>query len=280
MFLKEDKIMKKILAGVLAAASVLSVGVTASAAANEKNVTKTGELTYDVSATAPKVVLNLVMPAKMTAALNPYGADIKLDAATTPTTTNGSIGSLAYEVVNKSEDYGVFIDATAITTITTTDPKKADKSNAWDVVPTFIAKDTGVKNANMMLVGSDTVANLKAIADLGAEDSAFTANDLKSKAATNATTQGALVLDSTVVADKTAGVVAGQTKQSKVLYVPASASGTDGKAVLGFVGKLAETKPATTGSTPAPEVPVVWNEDDAINVNLVLKVNVGPKSIT
>lgn len=268
--------MKKIIAGVLAAASVLSVSATAFAV-DDKTVTKTGEVTYDVSATAPKVVLNLVMPAKMTAALNPYGADIKLDAETTPTTTTGSIASLAYEVINKSEDYGVFIDATAITTITTTDPKKEDKSNAWDVVPDFIAKDTGVKNANMMLVGSDTAANLKTIADNGAEDSAFSATSLKSAAATNATTQGALVLDSTVKADKTAGVVAGQTSQSKVLYVPASASGTDGKAVMGFVGKLAETKPAAGQN---PEVPVVWNEDDAINVNLVLKVNVGPKSIT
>lgn len=265
MFLKEDTIMKKILAGVLAAASMLSVSATAFAASTDKNVTKAGELTYDVAVTAPKIVLNLVMPAKMSAALNPYGADIKLepnDSSSTNTTKLG-IASAAYKVSNKSTDYGVYIDATAITTITTTDKPNADKTPAWGVVTTAITANSGVKNANMALMGFANVGAMKS-----------TTAPAAANAKATATAQGALVLDSTVAADKTAGVAAGQTSAKQFMYLKAATDAdTPTDAYMGFLGVLGSSK--TDGSAD-----VEWKEDDAINVNLVLKISAGPKTLT
>ena len=253
--------MKKILAGVLAVATMLTMSLSASAASNDKAVTKPGELTYDVAVTAPKVVLNLVMPAKMTAALNPYGAEITVvpgAAANDPATNKSTkgIASLAYKVTNKSTDYGVYLDATAITTITTTDKPNADKTPAWSVSGTTVT--AGTKGACMSLLALDTVA-----------DDAVAA---ASKAATSSA-QGALLLDSTVAADKANGIVAGQTKQAKMAFVKAATTGAgaaDGVIYLEFAGDLAK-------SSSTDEV--VWNEDDAINVNLVLKVVAGPKTL-
>ncbi len=256
--------MKKILAGLLASASLLAMSVSASAATStpDKTVTKAGELTYEVAVTAPKVVLNLVMPAKMTAALNPYGADLKLDAKETPTTTNAGIASVAYQITNKSKDYGVYIDATAITTITTSDKANADKTPAWKVTG---AKPTaGTKGAQLGLVGAADVAGIKTLADAG--------DAITSKAQADATTYGALAMDSSVAADKAKGIVAGQTKQSKVFYVKANDGTNDGTMFMALIGNLAKS---TTGANASE---VVWNEDDAINVNLVLKVTAGPKT--
>lgn len=252
--------MKKIIAGVLAAASMLSVSATAFASSNDKAVTKAGEVTYDVAVTAPKVVLNLVMPAKMTAALNPYGADIALDK---DNTTKNTIASAAYKVTNKSIDYGVYIDAKAITTITTTDKKKDDGSTAWAVVKTAIPSTAdGVKNANLALMGFAAVSAMK------------TATPAAANAKATGSAQGALVLDSTVEADKENGIVAGQTEQKQFMYIKAATDATTpAEAYMGFVGKLGESKADGTAD-------VVWNEDDAINVNLVLKVTAGPKTLT
>lgn len=249
--------MKKILASVLAAASILTMTVSASAATTtDKTVTKPGEITYDVPVTAPKVVLNLVMPAKMQASLNPYGAEIKLEDKDTgyKKSTKG-IASVGYKVTNKSKDYGVYLDATAITTVTTTDKTK------WTVTGLPNALTAGTKGASMGLLAVDALAD--------------DPTPIASKAATS-TGQGALLLDSTVVADRTNGVAAGQTKQAKMAFVKAAveASGTttDGEVYLVFAGDLA--KSAADGSAD-----VIWNEDDAINVNLVLKVVAGPKTL-
>lgn len=245
--------MKKILAGVLAAVSMLTVA--ASAFADDKNVTAAGELEYDVEVTAPKVVLNLVMPAKMAAALNPYGAEIKLDADGTNKSTKG-IASTAYKITNKSLDYGVYIDATAITTIVTTDKPNADKSPAWNVKGTSVTD--GTKGACLALLGVNNV----------------TGNPVAAvSAAAKSNAQGSLLLDSTVVANKETGVAAGQTSQAKMVYLAAATKSgdtvTETDAYLVFAGDLAK-------SSAAKEV--VWNEDDAINVSLVLKVNPGPKT--
>lgn len=236
--------MKKILAGVLAAASLTAMTVSASATTTDKIVTKAGEVTYDVAVTAPKVVLDLVMPSKIAASLNPYGAEIKLDATTTSTK---GIASIAYEVTNKSEDYGVYLDATAITTVTTTDTTK------WAVTGTNTTAGTKSACAGLIAVENVTADPMP----------------IASKSAT-ASGQGALLFDSTVAADRTTNTVAGQTKWSKVAFIKASNGGTDGKVYLIIAGDLAK-------SSGTDEV--VWNEDDAINVNLVLKVVAGPKTL-
>lgn len=248
--------MKKILAGVLAVASMLSVSATA--LATDKNVTKPGEIEYDVAVTAPTVTLNLVMPAKLAAALNPYGAEIKLDADTTTTNT---IASAAYKVTNKSTDYGVYIDAKAITTVSTPD-KPVDGKPAWTVTADALPSTAdGVKNANLALMGFSAVSAMK------------TATPAAANAAASSSAQGALVLDSTVEANKETGVVAGQTESKKFMYIKAATDATTpGEAYMGFVGKLAE-------STADGKKEVVWNEDDAINVTLVLKVTAGPKKL-
>lgn len=243
--------MKKFIASVLAAASVLSVSATAFAASDTKSVTKTGDVEYDVAVTAPKIVLDLVMPAKMSAALNPFGAEIKLsaDEAVTDVLKTG-IASVAYEIQNKTVDYGVYIDASAITTVETADKTK------WKVTTT--APVDGTKGAQLTFTGADTIANF-------ATKTATTS----SAAATSATAMGSLVLNSEAVADKDAGTVAGQVKQSKLFYIPAGTADAPKSIYVGFVGALSKSTSTAT---------VEWTEDDAINVNLVLKVSAGPKT--
>lgn len=245
--------MKKILAGILASASLLAMTVSASATSN-KTVTAAGELEYDVSVTAPKVVLNLIMPAKMSAALNPYGADIKMveevkadadagiDAVAEVTTTAG-IASPAYAITNMSTDYGIVIDATATTTVT------AAKGDTW-VVKTA-TPTAGTKSAQMALITADTAEDLRDLAEVAKlEDE----------------TSGVLLLDSTkTVKAKKFMSLGGATKDETD---PEDVKITGVTSYLGFAGKLAE-------STETKDVE--WTEDDAINVALVLKVVAGPK---
>lgn len=261
--------MKKILAGVLAAASMLSVSVTAFA--TDKIVTKAGDVTYDVAVTAPKIVLNLTMPAKMSAVLNPYEAtivvtpEVKADSAkgisaASAVESTKKITSAGYKVSNMSEDYSVTIDATAITTVTTTDKEK------WTVSTTAVTD--GTKGANMAFMAAAAASDLNPTA-------------VPSASAKWASSKGTLVLDSTVEADKENGVAAGQTTQKGFAVVPAqtpkSADGSTpakpGVTYLGFTGKLAGDKADGTAS-------VEWKEDDAINIALVLKVNAGKKDAT
>lgn len=247
--------MKKILAGVLAAASLMAMTVTASA--TTKDVTKAGDISYTVTAKAPAVVLKLKMPAKFEAALNPFGADIKLDKLEEPTTTNAGIASVAYDVTNKSADYGVYLSATAITTVT-----RSDKDETWTVNKTAVKTDGKLKAANMALVACKDAAALKALGE-AATPAASAAWDDTDK-------QGVLVLDSSVAATDT--VKAGETSQSKLAYVPAIAGEVEEeKIVMGFIGKLASGQDGTN-----PEI--TWYDDDAINVSLVIKVTAGPKT--
>lgn len=237
--------MKKIIAGLLAALSVLSVSVPVYAA-GVKNVTKQGEITYEVVAKRPKIVLNVVLPAQIKAAMNPYGNDIQIDELNTIHTQNGIV-SVAYPVHNLDTDYGVFIDAVAVTS---TSNKK------WSV--TTGALTPGEKGAKMSLTASNTEAGIAQYSDV-------------KKAATSATSQGNLPLDSTVPADKTKGIVKGQTSQQKFAYIPASSDGTTAKIIyIGFSGALADD---------SADTPVNWTDTDYINVNLVLKLTPGPKTL-
>ncbi len=262
--------MKKILAGILASTSLLAMTVSASAAAADKTVTKAGEVSYDVAVTAPKIVLDLVMPAKMAAALNPYGADLKLDLGgdeedpADDITTTAGIASVAYTITNNSLDYGVYFDATAVTTVTTSDEKP------WSVTNTAVAD--GTKSAQMALVVAEDAGAIKTIAeDAAGIPTASAAYDATAK-------KGILVMDSTEKEDAKTGKVAGQTSQKKFMYLEAATPGatdadpaTPKTAAMAFIGKLAQS---------SATVDVEWKEDDAINVNLVLKVAAGPKGAT
>ena len=257
--------MKKILAGILAAVSMLSVSATAFA--SEKTVTKPGEVEYDVPVTAPTVVLNLVMPAKLSAALNPYGADIEMKAKSSPekddgVTSNAGIVSTAYTITNNSTEYGVYFDATAITTIETADKTK------WTVATAKLTD--GTKGAQLVLTGAADASALKTAIE-AIDGKAAVANAPYDKT----DGQGKLVMDSTVEANKENGVVAGQTSVKKLFYVPAATKATDtvtpAEIVIGFGGALAASDSKTNKE-------VEWTEDDAINVALVLKVTAGPKT--
>lgn len=235
--------MKKLIASVLAIASVLSVSVAAQAA--EKKVSKPGELQFDVAVTNPKVVLNMVMPSKMKAALNPYGAEMQVDDLDNVHSTNGIV-SVAYPIENLDTNYGIFIDAIAVTTT----------AGSWDV--TTSALTPGVKGANMAVTASNT-------------ENGITQYSNVAKAATSATNQGNMPLDSTIPADKANGIEKGQTSQQKLAYVPASADGeTSSEVFIGFTGKLADDSADTI---------VNWTDSDTINVQLILKITPGPKTL-
>ncbi len=237
--------MKRFIASSLAALSVLSVSVPAYAATT-KNLTRQGEVSYDIVAQRPKVVLNVVLPSKIKAALNPYGNEFQIDELNTIHTNNGIV-SVAYPVLNLDTNYGVFIDAIAVT---------STSGKNWSV--TTDALTNGVKGANMSVTASKTEAGIMTYSNVN-------------KAATSATSQGNLPLDSTVPADKTKGIAKGQTSQQKLAYIPASADGTTAQTVyIGFSGALAEDSADTI---------VNWTDTDTINVNLVLKLTPGPKTL-
>lgn len=237
--------MKKLIASFLAIASVLSVSVSAQAAA-VKTVKKPGEVEYNIEAKRQKVVLNMVMPSKMKAALNPYGADMSVDDLDTVHSRNGIV-SVAYPIENLDENYGIFVDATAVT---------STSSTKWSV--TTNALTPGVKGANMAVTASNT-------------ENGITQYSSTAKSATSATNQGNMPLDSTIPADKAKGIVKGQTSQQKLAYVPASADGeTPSKVFIGFTGKLADDSADTV---------INWTDSDTINVQLILKITPGPKTL-
>lgn len=238
--------MKKFLAGALAAALVLSVPATATAA-DTKTVTAHGTaVEYDVTATNPKVVLNIIMPGTLKVGMNPYNKDFALTESQMIRTNNGIV-SVAYLVQNLDTTYGVYMDATAVTTTS---------SSKWSVTTKPVK--AGVKGANMSFTASDTAEGIANYSNV-------------KKAAVSETEQGNLPLDSTVAANRTKGTVKGQTSQKKVVYVPASKDGkTPSKIYIGFTGMLADDS-ATTD--------VDWTSDDSINVSLVLKLIPGPTTL-
>lgn len=224
--------MKKILAGILAAVSMLSVSATAFA--TDKKVTKPGEVEYDVPVTAPTVVLELVLPSKMTAALNPYGADIKIVAGKDDVTAANGIASVAYPIINNTKDYGVYIDATATATAS-----------------------TGIELANKVVKAADDKKSAQ-LAILGIKDEPTgtdgydTSSATKDQPADGADQGGTLMLSKD------------EKSVKKFIYLPANTA--DGEtAYLAFAGELEED--------------VEWTEDDEIEVNLVLKITAGPKTV-
>lgn len=257
--------MKKILAGVLAAASMLTVSATAFAleGGDTANIVKPGEKEYSIDSGMLSVELDLEIPAKFQAFLNPYGASVEIKEKTTTldaTKNDADVISYAYEFVNNTKDFGVSIDADAITTVA--GELKTVKATA---LTGTAATD---KEANVALVASYDLAK---IAKYGFSGTGTTAIPAASAKMTNAA-DGALVLDSTVTANTTTGIAAGETKQAGWAHVKAydDTNKTPGKTYAAIVGKLSEN--STT--------PLEWTDDDAFSVALVLKFNPGPASLT
>lgn len=105
--------MKKIMAGVLAAASVMAMSATAFAVEapdKTKAISKPGTAEYEAGIGFLTAELDVELPGNMKAFLNPYGASVAVTEETTPTKLNSSIVSWAYEVVNNTEDFAIAID--------------------------------------------------------------------------------------------------------------------------------------------------------------------------
>lgn len=144
--------IKKILAGVLAAASVLSVSVTASAVEapdKTKAITKPGETEYETGVSMMGAELDVELPAGMKAFINAYGAEVAVDEAETPTKISNGVLSWAYEVVNNTEDFGVMIDVKT--------GYKATPSTGVTVVAPSSSIAAG-KNVAIVLQSGSTVA--------------------------------------------------------------------------------------------------------------------------
>lgn len=224
--------MKKLLAGVLAAVTVLSVSAPAFASTTKRNVTKASEIEYEVSAKKPSIILKVSLPAEMRVALNPAGNTFRLSEKNTIATSDNGIVSVAYPIINNDVNYGIIVSAAALTTTSSED---------WDVTTKTLSANK--KEANMALVASTTEEGIAVYSNT-------------SKNATSATDQGVLVLDSTVE----------KTSVQKLAYLPAHVDG-EGQSVvyLGFTGALADN--------------VVWDFDDNIYVDLILKLNPAPKTL-
>lgn len=105
---------KKILAGILAAASILSVSAVAFAEeeAATKNITS-GNLSYDVGAKVSLGTIDVTVPSKLDGIiLNPYGAGVKTTIDTKKAVNKGAVAAPVYEIKNNSTEDGILVMAT------------------------------------------------------------------------------------------------------------------------------------------------------------------------
>lgn len=205
--------IKKILAGVLAAASVMTMSVTASAVEapdKTKAVTKPGTAEYEAGIGFLTAELDVELPAQMKAFLNPYGASVAVTEDATPVKLSSNIVSWAYEVVNNTEDFAIAIDVVDAVATTSKDVTLAS---------TIADADT-TKKAVVVLKAADDANNL------AYDSSADTANGA-----------GCVVFTGT------------KTTQKKFASVPAKTATGAGKTYIGITGALTDIDKLTTDWT-------------------------------
>lgn len=245
-------IIKKIMAGVLAAASVLAVSATASAVEapdKTKAITKPGETEYEAGVSAMTAELDVELPAQMKAFINPYGAEVAISekvGTTEAVKTTYGVLSWAYEVVNNTEDYGIMIDI-----------KDGIATVPADVTLTTPAATLDDKKIGIALVSAKDAATLF--------PSTFAPATASAKAA--ATAGGKFVFTNA------------KTSQPKFAYAPAKTKDDGaGKVYIGFQG-IAGKKYAAADATKgiAAGDPVDWS-DAEITCTYVLKINPAAKT--
>ena len=233
--------MKKILAGVLSAATVLSLSATAFAAPaapdTTKAVTKPGETEYEAGVGMMGAELDVELPSAMKAFINPYGAEVAVEDGTSAAKSKEGVVSWAYEVVNNTTDFGIMIDvkdgkATPAATVAIDAPGTAEAATT--------------KTAALVLQAGATAA------DATTYDAAKTA----STQATD-TDQGIFVFSTTAAS------------KSKIAYAPAKTT-APGKVYLGLTGAISKVD----GSGEDLE----WTEDDIITATYTLKINPSAKT--
>jgi len=237
--------MKKILAGVLAAATMLSISATAFAAPEApdktKAVTKAGETEYEAGVTMMTAELDVELPASMKAFINPYGAEVAVTDEATLSKASTGVLSWYYEVVNNTKDFGIMIDikdgkATPSNGITLTSTPKKDGGAA------------NTKEACVVLLSAKDIATLKAVA----------------------LADGTAVTNTAEVAAQAGGkfvFTATATDLPSFAYAP-GATTDPGKVYIAFNGAVT-LKNTVSGTT----TPVEWTEDDSITTTYTLKIN-------
>lgn len=243
--------MKKILAGIMAAATMMTVSAVAFASApaapdKTKELTKPGENEYEVGVSAMQAELSVELPGNMKAFINPYGAEVNVDAATTPTKAKYGVLSWAYEIVNNTEDFGIMIDV------------KNGKAEVSDgITLTTPAASLDDKKIGIGMASAADAATL-----FPATFAAITAN-----AKATASAGGKFVFTTTA------------TNQAKFAYAPAKTTSGAGKVYIGFQG-IVGTKYATADASKgiAAGDPVEWTSDDSVTCTFVLKINPSAKT--
>lgn len=208
--------IKKILAGVLAAASVMAMSTSAFAVEapdKTKALSKPGETEYEAGVAMLTAELDVELPAGMKAFINAYGASVAVDEAETPTKISNGVLSWAYEVVNNTEDFGIMIDV-----------KKGYKATpSKDVTVTAPSSSMAAgKNVAVVLQSGSTVAMA----------TTYDSSKAASTAAT-ATTAGYAVFASTEAA----------AALEKFAYAPAKTEAAGaGKAYIAFTGAVGKAE--------------------------------------
>lgn len=237
--------MKKIVAGVLAAASVLSVSASAFAleGGDTKAITKPTTVDYEVTPGLLSVELDLEVPAKLQAFLNPYGAELEIKekiGTTEAVKSTNKVISYAYEFVNNTKDFGVSIDVTQ----KTTENGAAKCATA--------GKAGTAKNIQMALCCAKTVA-----------DAAPTTTPT-SNAKMAGSSAGVITMATTASTQKSWGHVGAYDETNKA----------PGKTYAAFVGAL-ETDTDANGNAPLD-----WTDDDNLTVALTFKFNPAAKTLS
>lgn len=244
--------IKKILAGVLAAASVMAMSATASAVEapdKTKAVTKPGETEYEAGVGLLSAQLDVELPAQMKAFLNPYGATVAVNEDTDASkivNSKDNIVSWGYEVVNNTEDFGIFVDVKDLA------GKASTGITLKDAAPT-----AGAKEAWIALVGGKDAATAQGAAAIA--PAAKTAVIAKAKTS-EAGVQSCLPVKADGSKDSQAKFVYCQAKDK-------AGTNTMTKGVIGITGILAKSS-----STAEVE----WTEDDEITLSYTLKISPAP----
>lgn len=287
---------KKILAGILAAASILSLSVTASAAVASPyapdgdsvttDVSAPGATTYKVDVGQLQCVMDVVVPTTIKAFLNPYNSEIQItDTSAAPQAADKittGVTSYAYLVENKSTTVAVGIDiiggvasgkgdveiltaadakklATAIAMTESTDAEKKAKA-------TELAKYAGKKAYAVLVAGASSTSDVTA-------GSAGYANTEQAAAATAA--KAATVVASFVEEDKSATSTANgvfvftedeKSLENFIKLPVVSSAGKERVAAFTFAGLCQNNKSASGEKED-------WTAKDGLSLNFALKVH-------
>lgn len=236
--------IKKIVAGVAAFAAVMSISVPAfavEAPSSFKYITKPDEREYEAGVGMLQVELDVEFPAQMKAYLNPYGAEIDVsDDVTVTTKMKNGVLSWAYEVVNYTRDYGIYIDAYNV---------KGSASDGVDIV-TAPPANRGEKEVYMALVFTKDADTFSRLTGVGAK----TGTDQNQKTAY-------------------VPITGTSSTQVKFGYIKGATNGKQ-KGIIGFVGNTSKQGSVDNGGSPTKTTE--WTENDYITVDYIFSIRPAP----